>query len=101
MAAPTNRIHILPCLDSEELALARRRELDIRRDVAAELGKSAVEIVRTGFYFNAAGERVEIGQLVGRAAPGKQSIPPQVPLPNPQPKSFPETRVQVANGVTD
>ncbi|HLN87381.1 MAG TPA: TIGR02452 family protein [Candidatus Limnocylindrales bacterium] len=74
--------------------------MDIRRDVAAELGRSAVEIARTGFYFNAAGERVEIGQLVARAAPGKQSIPPEVPLPNPQPKLFPETRVQVANETT-
>ena len=63
-------------------------------------GRSAVEIARTGFYFNAAGERVEIGQLVARAAPGKQSILPEVPLPNPQPKLFPETRVQVANETT-
>jgi hypothetical protein len=36
-------LHILPCLDSEQMAASRRQELDIPRDVAAALGRSAVE----------------------------------------------------------
>ena len=100
MAEPANRIHILPCLDSEELALARQRELDIRRNVAAELGRSAVEIGRNGFYFNAGGEKVEFGELVKRAVSGKRSIPPDTLVPTPQPRSFAETRIQVSNEST-
>ena len=82
------------------MAAARRRELDIRRDVATELVRSAVEIAERGFYFNAAGEKVEIGELVAKAVSAKQSLPPEVVLPTPQPKSLAETRVQVANETT-
>jgi uncharacterized protein (TIGR02452 family) len=82
------------------MAEARRRELDIRREVAEELGRSAVEITQRGFYFNAAGEKVEIGELVARAVAAKQSLPPDAALPNPQPRSFAETRIQVANETT-
>jgi uncharacterized protein (TIGR02452 family) len=95
-----NHFVLVPCLDSAELAAARRRELDIRRDLAAELGQSAVEIARTGFYFNAGGERVEIGELVTRAVTGKQSLPRDALLPTPQPRSFAETLIQVANETT-
>jgi uncharacterized protein (TIGR02452 family) len=95
-----NYFVLVPCLDSAEMAAARRRELDIGRDVAAELGRSAVEIARTGFYFNDAGERVEIGELVARAVSAKQSLPPDAVLPIPQPRSFSETRIQVANETT-
>lgn len=35
-------LRMMPCLDSEEMAGARRRELDIRLDVAKELGQSDV-----------------------------------------------------------
>jgi hypothetical protein len=82
------------------MAEARRRELDVPREIAAELGRSAVEIAQRGFYFNAAGEKVEIGELVARAASAKQSLPPDAALPNPQPRSFAETRIQVANETT-
>jgi hypothetical protein len=85
-------------VDSAEMAAARRRrELDIWRDVAAELGRSAVEIARTGFYFNDAGERVEIGELVARAVSAKRSLPPDAVRPDHEPRSFAETRVQVVN----
>lgn len=52
------------------MAEARRRELDSRRDLAAELGRSAVEVAERRFYFNFAGERIEIG----RSAPGRTSV---------------------------
>ena len=34
---------ILPCIDSVEIAASRRQELDITRDAAAELGRSALK----------------------------------------------------------
>jgi len=87
-------------LDAPEMAEARRRELDIRRDVAADLGRTAVEIAQSGFYFNTGGEKVEIGELVARAVVAKQSLPPDAALPTPQPRWFSETRIQVANETT-
>ena len=33
MTGSGNRLHLLPCLDSPELAAARRQELNIPRDV--------------------------------------------------------------------
>ena len=41
-------LRMMPCLDSEEMAGARRRELDIRRDDAKELGQSAVSAAKNG-----------------------------------------------------
>jgi uncharacterized protein len=52
---------------------------------------------KAGFYFNAAGERVEIDELVARAVSSRQSLPPDMVLPTPERRSFPETRIQVAN----
>jgi uncharacterized protein (TIGR02452 family) len=82
------------------MAEARRRELDIPRNIAAALGRSAVEAASIGFYFNAAGEKVDLGPLVVRAVAEKRSIPPDAPLSTAQPRSFPETRVQVTNETT-
>jgi hypothetical protein len=39
------KLCIFPCLDSEQMAASRRRELNISRDVAAALGRSSVEAV--------------------------------------------------------
>ena len=35
-------IKTLPCLDSDEMAVACRKDLDVSRGVDAELGRSAV-----------------------------------------------------------
>jgi hypothetical protein len=43
-------LHILPSLDSEQMAAARRQELNIPREAAAALGRSAVEAARAGRY---------------------------------------------------
>jgi len=48
-------LNLLPCRDSEEMAAARRQELNISRDVAAALGRSAVAAAREGRYVTAAG----------------------------------------------
>lgn len=90
----------LPCLDSAEHAVARQCELDIPWAFAAELGRSAVEISRQGFYVNPDGQRVEIEQAVNDALAGKRSIRPEDPLPESSRPAFTTTRVQVANETT-
>src|SRR5262245_54324925 len=100
MTMRENGLFIVPCLDSAEMAAARRRELDISRDVAAALGRSAVEAAVSGFYFNKAGEKVDLSSLVRAACFGQRSIPPDAPLPNIEHTAFPETRIQVTNETT-
>jgi len=95
-----NDFRILACLDSSVMAAARRRELDISRDVAARLGTSAVEAAISGFYFNKAGEKVDWSHRVNAACSAKRSIPPDAPLPTHDRSPFPETRVQVTNETT-
>ncbi|MGH7844721.1 MAG: TIGR02452 family protein [Candidatus Binatia bacterium] len=82
------------------MATARRRELNIPRDVAAQLGRSAVEAAVNGYYFTKTGEKVDWSHLVDAACAAKRSVPPDAPLPNVQRTAFPETRVQVANETT-
>jgi uncharacterized protein (TIGR02452 family) len=91
---------MMPCLDSEEMAGARRRELDIRRDDAKELGQSAVSAAKNGFYINRAGEKVYWRQLVETTCASKRSIPPEERLPDGKSRVFSETRVQVTNDTT-
>jgi hypothetical protein len=88
---------ILACLDSSEMAATRRRELDIPRNIAAALGRSAVEAANNGFYFNGAGEKVDWSHLVNAACSAKRSIQPEASLPDFHRIAFPETRVQVTN----
>jgi uncharacterized protein (TIGR02452 family) len=100
MTRQENGLLILSCLDSAEMAAVRRRELDIPRDVAAALGRSAVEASISGFYVNKAGEKVDWSPLVQAACSAKRSIPPDAPLPNHDRSPCPETRVQVTNETT-
>src|SRR5215475_13133630 len=100
MTRQSDGLRVLPFLDSAEMAAARRRELDIPRDVAAALGRSAVEVGVTGYYFTRAGEKVDLAHLVSTACSAKRSIPPDAPLPNHDRSPFPETRLQVTNETT-
>lgn len=100
MTDSSGRLVVLPCLDSAEMAASRRRELDIPRGVAAELGKSAVEAVRTGYYHNQAGEKIDWSTEVQAACSAKRSIPPDAALPVPNRIPHWETRVRVANETT-
>ena len=93
-------IKVLPCLDSSELAQARRRELDIPRDVAAALGSSAVEAATRGWYLFADGTTVDWRRYVEAACAARVSIPPGAALPEPEATPYPETRVQVTNETT-
>ncbi len=93
-------LKILPCLDSAEMATSRRRELDIPRNVAAALGRSAVEAAANGYYVYGAGKKVDWSRYVQAACSAKLSIPPSATLPARESITFPETRIQVTNETT-
>jgi hypothetical protein len=93
-------LKILPCLDSDELADSRRRELNIPHDVTTALGRSAVEAADNGYYVNRSGAKVDWSHYVQAACAAKVSIPPELSLPAHTSITFPETRVQVANETT-
>jgi uncharacterized protein (TIGR02452 family) len=94
------RIVVQPCIDSADLAAARQLELNIARNDAAALGRSAVEAARVGYYLNKAGDKVDWRLLVENACAVKQSIAPDDRLPVSKLRPEPETRVQVANETT-
>jgi len=91
---------LLPCRDSPEMAAARRRELDIPRARAAELGRSAVEAVRRGWYTNREGVRVDWSAQVERARSAKRSFAPDAPLLAADRSRHQETRIQVCSETT-
>ena len=93
-------LKMLPCIDSIEMSIARRRELDIPRHIAAALGVSAVEAATEGRYTCEDGSGVDWSRQVQAACSAKVSISPGDPLPESKGFTFPETRVQVANETT-
>jgi uncharacterized protein (TIGR02452 family) len=95
-----SKLHVLPCLDSEQTAASRQQELNIARDVAAALGRSAVQAAREGFYVINAGQQIVWRDEVQAACAAKVSIEPDTPLPCHQRSAFSETRVQVVNETT-
>lgn len=82
------------------MASSRRAELDIPRDVAYELGNSAVQISKQGYYLSLDGREINIQSAVQAACVGKKSVPPDAILPKKQHPLFAETRVQVTNETT-
>jgi uncharacterized protein (TIGR02452 family) len=93
-------LHILPCLDSAQMAASRRQELDIPRDVAAALGRSAVNATRNGRYATQAGHEVVWRDAVQAACTAKRTIAPDATLPPAERSAFTETWVQVTNETT-
>lgn len=90
----------LPCLDSAAMAVSRRKELDIPRDIAAALGRSAVEAARQGHYVTETRQRVDWRDAVQAARAAKVSIAPHAAMPSRQRIAFPDVRVQVSNETT-
>ena len=82
------------------MANARRRELRMPRELAANLGASAVAAIHSGHYPSSAGRKVDWSHLVEAACSAKRSIAPDAPLPTAGDAPFSETRVQVANETT-
>ena len=95
-----NHLHVLTCLDNDEMAAARRCELDICRYVAAALGRSAVDATLKGHYVTEDGREVVWNDAVQAAILAKRSIPPDLSLPSGSDSPFAETVVQVANETT-
>ena len=93
-------LKVLPCLDSEEMAMDRKKELRISRARAIELGRSAVQYSKQGFYITDNGNRVNIKDYVQNACKSKISIPPDADLPEGNGLYFEETIVQVSNETT-
>ena len=95
-----SKLEFLPCLDDEELAAACKRDLDVRRDFAIELGRMAVDASEKGNYLTVSGRTVEWGDQVGVAMQRRVSIPPAALLPEAPPPAFSVTRCQVSNATT-
>ncbi len=95
-----SKLHILPCLDSEQMASSRQQELKIPRDVATALGQSAVEAARKGIYITRVGQEVVWRDAVQAACAARLSIDPDATLPGSERIAFTETRVQVTNETT-
>lgn len=85
--------------DSARHSNARREELRLPRDVARELGRSALEAIRTGRYVHA-GRTVDWSDVVAEAIARKLSLPPNAPLPDPPVASAPELVVEAVNETT-
>lgn len=94
------RLILQPCLDSDRMAADRRRELDIPRQVAAALGRSAVEISRAGFYINNDGVKRDFHEAFDQARSGTRSIRPDDALPVSHLPAGSQTRIQVTNETT-
>jgi uncharacterized protein (TIGR02452 family) len=95
-----SKLRVLPCLDSDEMAAARKRELGAPLHLAASLGRSAVEAAAKGCYFAEDGTEVVWLETVRAAIAAKLSIPPDAVLPERVSVPFPETRLQVTNETT-
>lgn len=93
-------LRIVPCLDSEEMAAARRRDLDVPMGAASMLGKTALEAAERGYYLHGPDKKVDWSGSIQAAIRAKVSIPPEAVLPKPAPGQFRETRVQVTNETT-
>lgn len=95
-----SRVALLPFLDSEEMARARRQELELPPFEAAEFGRSAVAAAEEGRYVSESGTEVDWSDQVRSARDAKESIPPDAALPSPSGRTLDETRIQVANETT-
>lgn len=100
MTATYGRLNFLPCSDSPEMARSCRDALDIPRDRASELGRSAVKAADLGYYLDSAGNKVDWSMQVSHALSAKQSIAPAASLPIYTGTLQAETRVQVCNETT-
>ena len=95
-----NTMDNLPCLDSDALAEKARRDLDIDRSVARDLGLTAVTATQRGCYLNTQGQSVDWRAAVEAAVAAKVSLPPEIPLPEVAADRRIVTQTQVCNETT-
>ncbi len=93
-------LKLLPCVDSDAHAEARRSELQISHHRAAALGRSAVAAANDGYYLNASGQTVELHELLEEARTSVRSLGPEDPLPGFVRPRHAQTSVQVCNETT-
>ena len=89
-----------PTADDDEMAAACRAALDIPRDRARELGRSAVVAIRDGGYRARSGAWVDWRALVTEAVARKVSLPPDAALPAVPVREPDDMRLTVANHTT-
>lgn len=95
-----SQLVILPCIDGEELAEARRAELLVPRERAVALGLAAVQAIQEGAYSTEEGQRVDWSLAVRKAREAKVSVPPEAPLPARAEPRLERTQVVVSNETT-
>jgi len=93
-------LRCLPFLDSEYRAVTARRLLDIDRDIARNLGHSAVEAIERGVFETPSGRLIDWSEQVMRATSLRRSIPPSDPVLLPSSPDIESTSVQVVNATT-
>lgn len=87
-------------VDSDDMAAARRRELDIDRSSASRLGEEAALFIDQGWYPTAGGGSVDWSEQVGQSRRSRLSIPPEASLPSASAAAFPVTQVEITNETT-
>lgn len=93
-------IKTLPARDSDELAHARRRELDIDHGDAKRLARETIEALQRGWYVDPDRRQVHWREAIEHSLGAKSSIPPDGALPRATRARVPETRVRVVNETT-
>lgn len=93
-------LDFLPPRDSVDVGERHRGVLDVPRDRARSLGRTAVEASGQGWYRTADGRMVDWRELVERAVAAKVSIPPDFALPTAPARSSRRMTVQVTNETT-
>ena len=95
-----NSIIFLPTKDSSDISELRKKELNISRSYARELGKTAIEAINSGIYENSSGDEVHWGEQIHQCRESKKSISPDVKLNRKQHSPFEKTYIQVCNETT-
>lgn len=89
-----------PCIDSPALASRWEKALYLPRELAKQLGKSAVEIIRNGGYTNASGQNIDMSMQIEHCRQAKISIPPEARLRSPHSSRYDTTSTMVLNDST-
>ena len=94
------RLIFLPTKDSSDISELRKKELNISRSYARELGKTALEAINSGIYENSSGDEVLWGEQIHHCRESKKSISPDVKLKRKEHSPFEKTYIQVCNETT-
>ena len=85
--------------EDEDVMIKLQRQLEISRESAKEMGIEAVEIIETGFYLGADGQKVNIKNEVLYSVMGTVTYSPDINLP-PSAKGKYDTTIAVENTTT-